>query len=33
MPNPESSDFLEEFARDVRDGLRSEPKFLLAKYF
>jgi len=33
MHNPESSDFLEEFARDVRDGLHSEPKFLLAKYF
>ena len=33
MPNPESSDFLEEFARDVRDGLCSKPKFLLAKYF
>ncbi len=33
MPDPESSDFLEEFARDVREGLRSEPKFLLAKYF
>jgi dimethylhistidine N-methyltransferase len=33
MPDPDLSDFLEEFARDVRNGLRSEPKFLLAKYF
>lgn len=33
MSDPESSEFLEEFARDVRDGLHSEPKFLLAKYF
>ena len=33
MPDPASSDFIEEFARDVGDGLRSKPKFLLAKYF
>ena len=33
MSDPESDRFLEEFARDVRQGLRSEPKYLLAKYF
>lgn len=33
MPDPESDQFREEFARDVREGLRSKPKFLLAKYF
>ncbi len=33
MPDPQSTEFLEAFARDVRDGLSSEPKFLLAKYF
>lgn len=33
MPDPESTEFLEEFARDVREGLGSERKFLLAKYF
>jgi L-histidine N-alpha-methyltransferase len=33
MPDPDSSDFVEEFARDVRRGLRSKPKYLLAKYF
>jgi dimethylhistidine N-methyltransferase len=33
MPDPNSSQLLREFARDVRQGLRSEPKFLLAKYF
>jgi L-histidine Nalpha-methyltransferase len=33
MPSPDSSEFLAEFAHDVREGLESEPKFLIAKYF
>ena len=33
MPDPDSSEFAEEFARDVRVGLHSQPKYLLAKYF
>jgi dimethylhistidine N-methyltransferase len=33
MPDPNSSQLLREFARDVRQGLRSESKYLLAKYF
>ncbi|MFQ5792056.1 MAG: L-histidine N(alpha)-methyltransferase [Acidobacteriota bacterium] len=33
MSEPEIPDRTEQFARDVRRGLRSEPKFLLAKYF
>jgi dimethylhistidine N-methyltransferase len=33
MSDPHSTQLLREFARDVREGLRSKPKYLLAKYF
>ena len=33
MTDPESTEFIEAFAGDVREGLSSKPKFLLAKYF
>lgn len=33
MSQIEQTDFLQHFARDVKEGLSSQPKFLLAKYF